>query len=356
MKLISLNIRGVGECGKKRWIKSIIRNEKPDMIGIQETKRGVVDDEWVEDIWGGMGYGYTQLTATGNSGGILLIWDKGVFSCKDAIGDERFIAVRGSWQGKGGDIFLACIYGPHVTRQKASLWDRLTGLMNRWQGAWCIFGDLNVVRSVDDRLNSQVNLKEASDFNDFINNMRLVEIPMGVGHAVVKSLKRVISVKCSGIHGRLASSDGIHVCLAEILMLNRVFGRRCSLHLKDGSIPDGMVCDLCMGASVSVGCDQLFIELVCSLPFLVLLWFSILSGVVISSWYKAFADSMCFCNMEMLVAANISQEKNICLCQLVKAMCQNVYKVVQLRKGRRLLPVFLYFFANLCTHPTWQRD
>nr|GEU86156.1 cysteine-rich receptor-like protein kinase [Tanacetum cinerariifolium] len=38
---------------------------------------------------------------------------------------------------------------------KASLWERLSRLMNRWQGAWCIFGDLNVVRRNGDWLNSQ---------------------------------------------------------------------------------------------------------------------------------------------------------------------------------------------------------
>ena len=67
-----------------------------------------------------------------------------------------------------------CIYGPHVSRQKSSLWDRLIVLMNRWKGAWCIYGDLNVVRSNDDRLNTQMNAREANDFNDFINESRLV--------------------------------------------------------------------------------------------------------------------------------------------------------------------------------------
>ncbi|PWA51496.1 hypothetical protein CTI12_AA466280 [Artemisia annua] len=168
----SVNIRGFGESGKKGWVKSMVRKERPDMIGIQETKSGLFDEDLIEDIWGGIDYGYTQLTANGNSGGILLIWDKRVFTCKEAIGDERFIAVRGAWKGKDEDVFLVCIYGPHVTGQKASLWDRLSRMMNRWQGAWCIFGDLNVVRSIDDRLNSQVNMKEACEFNEFINNMR----------------------------------------------------------------------------------------------------------------------------------------------------------------------------------------
>ena len=70
-------------------------------------------------------------------------------------------------------------YGPHVSSQKTSLWDRLAGLMNRMNGAWCIFGDLNVVRRGEDRMNSQVNVREMNEFNDFINITRLVEVPMG---------------------------------------------------------------------------------------------------------------------------------------------------------------------------------
>ncbi|GJR70222.1 reverse transcriptase domain, reverse transcriptase zinc-binding domain protein [Tanacetum coccineum] len=91
------------------------------------------------------------LPAIGSAGGILLIWDTRVFTCNEAIGDERYIAVKGSWKG----------------------------MMNKWQGSWCIFGDLNVVRCNYDRVNSQVNGKEVREFNDFINDMRLVEIPMG---------------------------------------------------------------------------------------------------------------------------------------------------------------------------------
>ena len=53
MKMISINVRGMGDSGKKWWIRSIIRNEHPDVIGLQETKSGVVDDFWIEDIWGG---------------------------------------------------------------------------------------------------------------------------------------------------------------------------------------------------------------------------------------------------------------------------------------------------------------
>nr|GEU99624.1 transposon TX1 [Tanacetum cinerariifolium] len=47
------------------------------------------------------------------------------------------------------------------------------------KGTWCIFGDLNVVRGSEEGRNSQVNTRETTDFNDFINKVNLIEIPMG---------------------------------------------------------------------------------------------------------------------------------------------------------------------------------
>ncbi|GJS05373.1 retrovirus-related pol polyprotein from transposon TNT 1-94 [Tanacetum coccineum] len=69
--------------------------------------------------------------------------------------------------------------GVGVGRQKACLWERIHGLKDSSKGSWCIFGDLNVVRGSEERMNSQVNIKETTDFNDFINDAKLIEIPMG---------------------------------------------------------------------------------------------------------------------------------------------------------------------------------
>ncbi|GKE72916.1 transposon TX1, partial [Tanacetum coccineum] len=41
--------KDVGVDGKKGWVKSIIQRESPDVIAMQETKYGVVDDSWVEE-------------------------------------------------------------------------------------------------------------------------------------------------------------------------------------------------------------------------------------------------------------------------------------------------------------------
>ncbi|GJX71711.1 hypothetical protein Tco_0308882 [Tanacetum coccineum] len=59
--------------------------------------------------------------------------------------------------------------------------------------------DLNVVRGHDERMNSQINIKETGDFNDFIDKAKFIEIPKGeedtqeregyIGHVVEEAWK-----------------------------------------------------------------------------------------------------------------------------------------------------------------------
>ncbi|GJT96325.1 putative ribonuclease H protein [Tanacetum coccineum] len=65
--------QGIGEAGKKEWIISIIRVEQSDIIGKD--------------------FGFTQLVSSGNSGGIVMIWDVRSLTYKGRLGDERFVAV-----------------------------------------------------------------------------------------------------------------------------------------------------------------------------------------------------------------------------------------------------------------------
>ncbi|GJV69293.1 uncharacterized protein Tco_1484802 [Tanacetum coccineum] len=61
---------GLGVEGKKDWVMSIIRGEKPDVIGLQETKSGLVDNFSVEEVWGNRNFRFTQIEAKGSSGDI----------------------------------------------------------------------------------------------------------------------------------------------------------------------------------------------------------------------------------------------------------------------------------------------
>ncbi|GJR51532.1 reverse transcriptase domain-containing protein [Tanacetum coccineum] len=78
--------------GKKGWVMSIIRGEEPDVITLQETKSRLVDNFWVEEVWGNRNFGFTQM---------------------EAKGDQVVIAVKNGRKGVSGNIVLVCLYGPH---------------------------------------------------------------------------------------------------------------------------------------------------------------------------------------------------------------------------------------------------
>ncbi|GJY39390.1 putative RNA-directed DNA polymerase, eukaryota [Tanacetum coccineum] len=160
-------------------MRVLCTSEAPCFLGLQETKAGLVTKDWIEDIWGSKNFGFAQVPANGRSGGLISIWNTNSFTYKDGVGDERFIAIKGEWKGVEGEIVVVNVYGPHESRHKKALWDRLLSLMDNVNAAWCFLGDFNEVRNKEDRLNTQFQEKEADDFNDFITTATLIEIPLG---------------------------------------------------------------------------------------------------------------------------------------------------------------------------------
>ncbi|GKD13482.1 RNA-directed DNA polymerase, eukaryota [Tanacetum coccineum] len=171
---------GMGGCdGQAKEMVGESENMEECMAGIQEIKCGKVEEQWVEDLWGSRNFGYAQVEAKGKSGGLLLVWDTKIFSASQSVGDERFIVVKGSWKGRDEDLILANLYVPHPSNEKGVLWSRLDGLIQQNNCAWCVFSDFNEVRNQDDRMNTQFHTKDSDEFNEFIANTQLMEVPMG---------------------------------------------------------------------------------------------------------------------------------------------------------------------------------
>ncbi|GKB42399.1 RNA-directed DNA polymerase, eukaryota, partial [Tanacetum coccineum] len=130
MKIISINIRGIGSPDKRKWVLKIYNKEKPRVLAIQEIKCKRVDDQWVESVWGARNFSFVQIEARGRSGGLLLVWDTNSFSVKQSVREDRFVAIIGTCKGRVGDIILANMYRPYPTNQKVALWKRLEELIN----------------------------------------------------------------------------------------------------------------------------------------------------------------------------------------------------------------------------------
>ncbi|GKB60712.1 RNA-directed DNA polymerase, eukaryota, reverse transcriptase zinc-binding domain protein [Tanacetum coccineum] len=95
---------------------------------------------------------------------------------------SRIIEV-GDFLGIGGnavdDCYMINIYGPQDSLAKAILWNRIGDFMHQHAGKSIIFGDMNVVCNENERSGSLFSRQDADNFNSFIDNSGLIDLPLG---------------------------------------------------------------------------------------------------------------------------------------------------------------------------------
>ncbi|PWA89116.1 reverse transcriptase domain, Reverse transcriptase zinc-binding domain protein [Artemisia annua] len=98
---------------------------------------------------------------------------------------ENSLIVEGEWAFKKMKCFMVNVYAPQEERKKNDLWNFIRNFMSQHQGNYFVFGDFNVVRSSSERIGSIFNHRSAFDFNEFINDCRFWDVPLG-GHAFTR--------------------------------------------------------------------------------------------------------------------------------------------------------------------------
>nr|GEU76588.1 putative RNA-directed DNA polymerase, eukaryota, reverse transcriptase zinc-binding domain protein [Tanacetum cinerariifolium] len=132
----------------------------------------------IKFLWGNYNFDHIVCEALGNSGGILCVWDANVFQKKHHIISDNFVALYGMWIPKQVKMLLISVYAPQSLTYKRMLWSYLASLISQWDGESIAMGDLNKVRSVEERWGSTFNALGANVFNDFITNSGLSEVQL----------------------------------------------------------------------------------------------------------------------------------------------------------------------------------
>ncbi|GJU23264.1 putative RNA-directed DNA polymerase, eukaryota, reverse transcriptase zinc-binding domain protein [Tanacetum coccineum] len=159
--------------------RKIVKNERLDVIGIQETKITSFDPSLLRNLWGTKNVDFVCLDSIGQSGGILLSWNSSSFAKEGSFSGSHLYGAYGVWQNVSTRVCLVNVYGPQLERQKEALWAELSHLVSSLPCIWVIFGDFNVVRCSSERVGSMFSAREASCFNDFIACSGLHDLSMG---------------------------------------------------------------------------------------------------------------------------------------------------------------------------------
>lgn len=72
-KIISWNVRGVNNRGKRHIIRGCLAKWKPDIVCLQESKLEKCLDETIHSMWRLKEVGWHCIPANGTAGGIILM-------------------------------------------------------------------------------------------------------------------------------------------------------------------------------------------------------------------------------------------------------------------------------------------
>ncbi|PNX74944.1 cysteine-rich receptor-like protein kinase, partial [Trifolium pratense] len=113
----------------------------------------------------------------GLSGGLLTVWNIGIFNFKFSFNDVGFLGICVEW--KGLILYIVNVYSPCNYAGKRRLWDILYNFkLNNEKGEWCIGGDFNAVLHASERKGCSASNRqvELTQFNYFMEMMEVVDL------------------------------------------------------------------------------------------------------------------------------------------------------------------------------------
>nr|GEZ48855.1 RNA-directed DNA polymerase, eukaryota [Tanacetum cinerariifolium] len=172
----NINRGSKGDASESVCSRSFKKSKVPP---IQETKMENMELRCVRSCWGNYAFNYIHSNSVGNSRGILCSWDPNSFrKIKYTILDS-FVIIWGVWLKNGIDLLIVAMYAPHDPRDKRMLWDYLVHTIDQWDGVVVIMGDFNEVQHKSGRFGLIFNGQGVDEFNSFIANEGLEEVPLG---------------------------------------------------------------------------------------------------------------------------------------------------------------------------------
>lgn len=166
---------------KKKDIREIVSNQKPDLLRLRETKPESVDRKLCSKLWGDDEFEWVAKNSVGRAGGMIVLWKKGSFSLFLEFQGDNFLGAEGVWGSEQLGVIIVNVYAPCDMRGKKLLWEELVSCMEaRGGNSWCVLGEFNSIKSPVGR--KRVDGYDRSDemqcFGEFISRSGLIDLPL----------------------------------------------------------------------------------------------------------------------------------------------------------------------------------
>ncbi|GMI73679.1 hypothetical protein HRI_001037200 [Hibiscus trionum] len=181
LSILTWNVRGLGSSERIRMVRNLIKEKKPKLIFLQETKLANFTPATLRRLGCSKDMSSVFAPALGSAGGLLVAWESDFILNPSHIVTNRYIAVFGNLAQLSCKIGFLNIYGPSIDTEKQSFFEDLKSFMVGQEVIWCLGGDFNVFLNMEEKSGRSWNCSNMELFRSFIQDTALVDLPLKGG-------------------------------------------------------------------------------------------------------------------------------------------------------------------------------
>ena len=176
--MLCWNVRGINAAEKWLLIRNKIDESNCDIFCFQETKKEHFEPAFIRNFAPRKFDKFVFAPSVGASGGIIVGWNGNLFD--GSIIEVHPFAISLCFSSRVDLHFwkLVTVYGPCSDRARSLFVSWLRNLDIQEGENWILLGDFNFYRSLDDRNKSGGNFQDTQIFNEVIDHLGLVELPL----------------------------------------------------------------------------------------------------------------------------------------------------------------------------------
>jgi exonuclease III len=148
MSVLSWNCRGLGNPVTVRDLNRLVKEKKPDLVFLMETK---MNNKKCDFIRIKLGFDYSFcVDCVGRSGGLLLLWRNDLNVIIQTY-SRRHISAIIDCNGVNSDWRFTGFYGHPITATRKESWDLLRHLHTFQPTPWLCTGDFNEIINLSEK-------------------------------------------------------------------------------------------------------------------------------------------------------------------------------------------------------------
>lgn len=173
MDCLLWNCRGANKPNFRRAVRYMLKKFKSDVLALIETHTG---GDHAQRIYRGLGFENSfRVNASGQSGGIWLLWRSDVGSVEIVSSSTQFVHAKILKDSEV--VHLIVVYAAPTVSRRSGLWNELREVIQNLSEQVVVGGDFNTIVRVDERTGGNGGLSEDSvAFGEWINDLSLIDM------------------------------------------------------------------------------------------------------------------------------------------------------------------------------------